>query len=66
MAFFKKTYKLRKTTAEGGREITLPPSFMEKVSDVELEVLYDPRAVVILAKGVKVNEKVLEAAFERI
>jgi len=65
MAFFKKTYKLRKTTAEGGREITLPPSFMEKVSDVELEVLYDPRAVVILAKGVKVNEKVLEAAFER-
>ena len=65
MAFFRKTYKLRKTTAEGGREITLPPSFMEKVSDVELEVLYDPRAVVILAKGVKVNEKVLEAAFER-
>ena len=63
MAFFKKTYKLRKTTAEGGREITLPPSFMEKVSDVELEVLYDPRAVVILAKGVKVDEKVLEAAF---
>jgi len=65
MAFFRKTYKLRKTTAEGGREITLPPSFMEKVADVELEVLYDPRAVVILAKGVKVNEKVLEAAFER-
>jgi len=65
MAFFRKIYKLRKTTAEGGREITLPPSFMEKVSDVELEVLYDPRAVVILAKGVKVNEKVLEAAFER-
>jgi len=64
MAFFRKTYKLRKQTAEGGREITLPPSFMEKVSDVELEVLYDPRAVVILAKGVKVNEKVLEAAFE--
>ena len=63
--FFRKIYKLRKTTAEGGREITLPPSFMEKVSDVELEVLYDPRAVVILAKGVKVNEKVLEAAFER-
>ena len=66
MAFFKKTYKVRKVSTAGGHEISLPPSFMEKVDDVELEVLYDPRAVVILAKGVKVNEKVLEAAFERM
>lgn len=65
MAFFKKIYKARKVSTAGGHEITLPPSFMENIDDVELEVLYDPRVVIILARGMKVNEKILEAAFER-
>lgn len=65
MAFLRKKYKIRKATAAGGHEITLPPAWMENKDIGEVELLYDPFVIVIVPPGVKVNEKVLEGAFER-
>ncbi len=65
MSFLKKKYKIRKVTTEGGHQISLPPGWMENRDIEEVELLYDALVVVNVPPGIKVNEKVLEGAFER-
>ena len=65
MSYLKKKYKIRKGTASGGHEISLPPAWIEaRGENEEIEVLYDSLVVVIVPTRVKVNEKVLSGAFE--
>lgn len=64
-AFLGQKYKVRKSTASGGHEISLPPAWIEaRGEDEEVEVLYDSLVVVIVPTRVKVNERVLSGAFE--
>ena len=65
MSFLRKKYKIRKVTMKGGHQISLPPGWMEGKNIGEVEILYDALAVVIVPPGIKVNEKLLEGAFER-
>ena len=65
MSFFRKTYKIRKTTPTGGHQISLPPAWIEaRKENEDIEVLYDRTVVVIVPSSVKVNEKVLSGAFD--
>lgn len=65
MSYLKKKYKVRKATASGGHEISLPPAWIEaREQDEEVDVLYDKLVVVIVPSRIKVNEKVLSGAFE--
>lgn len=60
--FIRTKYKIRGT---GGHRISLPPAWIEGRNIEEVELFYDPLAIVIIPPGIKVNEKVLEGAFER-
>lgn len=63
--FLKKVYKIRKSTPTGGHEITMPPFWLENQPDInEVEVLYDSRVVIVPSPNIKVNENLLDAAFE--
>jgi len=65
MSFLRKKYKVRRVTSAGGHQISLPPGWIENKNLQEAEVLYNSDVVVIVPPGIKVNEKVLEGAFER-
>jgi len=57
-------YKVRRSTAHGGREITVPPNWV-KGELPEVEVLYDPSVVVILAPGIEIDEDILAKAITK-
>lgn len=63
MSFLRKKYKIRKVTAEGGHQISLPPAWVENKNLEEAEVLYNSDIVLIIPPGIIVNEKVLEGSY---
>jgi len=66
MSFFRKRYKLRLCSPTGGHQISLPPAWVQGKEHLDkVEILYNTDICVIIPPGIRVNEKVLEGAFEQ-
>lgn len=66
--FYTDKRKLRKSTPISGHEVTMPPAWIRTLQSKgnlseSVELLYDS-IVVIVPRGVRVNEKILAAAVE--